>query len=852
MAELIVTLAAIGYLMGNKIANNSNAIPNMFNDNSVNVVDKEMKKKAMNKFSQSKSPSLTGVIPKYYNNNNTGDVTGSDMDSQFSETEPYENSQRINRSSELDRCDDLTNNGKYESRVGGYGNGVTNVTKGGNVGSTRVHQPETFNNQFDQLKFDTASEPAPFNAVGEIIGDNGAAKRTETECKLALNEGFSNFDRDTTMTYGVGDEHKLSHNNMVPQVKSKIGYDQTYKENQINQRKLELFTGDVKQADYEHKVESAPRFSPVLGFADIYGMPNMSQFYESRYMPSKERRGEKPFEPVRVTPGVGLNYNEQATFGYHDPFRVMPKTVDELRPKNKPKISYTTPVVMGQRTNNRPIQGKVVKRKPPKCVEQSMTNVHPNYFNVGGMRTREKYEVENIATQNRGVTANGRSSGGATFAISQSAPWQAIGKNAQPKRQNFTQAEPRNIQIIEGMQARPETSSYQPHTTQRCTKQDYLGPAGNSTLHMAVNYCDTPQMTGRSIINKYDRAGQISGNMQKNTAFNPDDVMNTTLRDVHNTYDRAGQVSGNMYKNTSFNPNDTTNTTLREVHNTYDRAGQVSGNMYKNTSFNPTDVTNTTLREVHNTYDRAGQVTGNMQKNVTYNPNDIMDITLRDIHNTYDRAGQVTGNMQKNVTFNPSDVPDITSRNMYNYSDVGGMKSYVEKNKTIDYKDVPDITSRNMYNYSDVGGMKSCIEKNKTINYNDIPDVTEREMHNYDDVAPARGIRMASRGRNDANNAQLNAAREALSKGRTFTQVGCDLGPSIDVTGPSYDLSDKTHTSRKMYPGTIGIPSNDTLESTSTHCSKYKVYYNDAEDAKLVKETLEGNPYVNNILYKSV
>ena len=127
---------------------------------------------------------------------------------------------------------------------------------------------------------------------------------------------------------------------------------------------METFTGSLNNLDYKIKTERRPLFNPQIGLTWNYGSPNFTNYYQSRFIPGRERRNELLNQPVRVTPGLDLKYNEISKQGFHDTYRVLPKTVDELRTANNPKISYTPPVIEGMKGERRAVIGNVPKLRP--------------------------------------------------------------------------------------------------------------------------------------------------------------------------------------------------------------------------------------------------------------------------------------------------------------------------------------------------------------------------------------------------------------------------------------------------------------------------------------------------------
>ena len=157
------------------------------------------------------------------------------------------------------------------------------------------------------------------------------------------------------------DKEPFFHNNMVPFFGSTVKQNVT---DNAHEGKLRMHTG---QWDYarKQKQEIAPMFAPEANIKNVYGdqqfLEKMDQNID-RFIPSLMRTNEVPTERVYVTPGLNLGYEETATFGFHDPVRVLPKTTNEIRAKNKPKLTFDRPVVSGkaltQNGTERPNQAK--------------------------------------------------------------------------------------------------------------------------------------------------------------------------------------------------------------------------------------------------------------------------------------------------------------------------------------------------------------------------------------------------------------------------------------------------------------------------------------------------------------
>jgi hypothetical protein len=92
------------------------------------------------------------------------------------------------------------------------------------------------------------------------------------------------------------------------------------------------------------KIEQAPLFKPESNMQWAYGMPNQSDFYQSRVNPAMKNNNVKPFDSITVGPGLDQGYGINGSNGYNSGMEArdkwLPKTVDELRVDTNPKLEY--------------------------------------------------------------------------------------------------------------------------------------------------------------------------------------------------------------------------------------------------------------------------------------------------------------------------------------------------------------------------------------------------------------------------------------------------------------------------------------------------------------------------------
>ena len=159
----------------------------------------------------------------------------------------------------------------------------------------------------------------------------------------------------------------FKHSNMVPFNGGKPK-GQIYNNNNA-ETILDNYVGNGSQVI--KKIEQAPLFKPQENVQWTYGMPDMSDFYQSRQNPVNRNNMVKPFESIRVGPGLDKGYSADGSNGFNSGMEVrdkwLPKNVDELRIATNPKQEYDLNGLQGPAQSvikNVGIEGKVEKYRP--------------------------------------------------------------------------------------------------------------------------------------------------------------------------------------------------------------------------------------------------------------------------------------------------------------------------------------------------------------------------------------------------------------------------------------------------------------------------------------------------------
>lgn len=154
------------------------------------------------------------------------------------------------------------------------------------------------------------------------------------------------------------------HNNMVPFFGARVTQNLR---GGANDSILDSFSGTGNEFVQKREVQSFYDVTP--GYGDPYGNPVESDFMQSRMVAGMNMKNVSPIERTYVAPGVNNGYTNTGSGGYQQFTDAQqfakPRTTDEMRVANKPKLSYESPVVPGNFYVTQPgLQAAVMKNRP--------------------------------------------------------------------------------------------------------------------------------------------------------------------------------------------------------------------------------------------------------------------------------------------------------------------------------------------------------------------------------------------------------------------------------------------------------------------------------------------------------
>jgi hypothetical protein len=167
-------------------------------------------------------------------------------------------------------------------------------------------------------------------------------------------DNFNNVQKNNSSPYGIGGNtkqqysltgepiltDKFTHNNMVPFFGARV------KGATADRNVAEGILDNMIGSGYQQivKQEQAPLFAPHCDLQYAYGAPNNSDFIQSRVNPSLKMSNVKPWEEIHVAPGLDKGYNSEGGAGFNSGIEArdkwLPKTVNELRVANNPKMTF--------------------------------------------------------------------------------------------------------------------------------------------------------------------------------------------------------------------------------------------------------------------------------------------------------------------------------------------------------------------------------------------------------------------------------------------------------------------------------------------------------------------------------
>ena len=340
-----------------------------------------------------------------------------------------------------------------------------------------------------------------------------------------------------SLTGNVIQTDDFQHNNMVPFFGSKI------KGATLDANTSEAFLDNMQGGGSQQikKKECAPMFTPEENMQWQNGMPSTSDFFQSRVNPSSRMANIKPWEEIKVAPGIGKGFNNQGSNGFNSGMegrdQWMPRNVDELRTETNPKLSFGLQGHEGpanafiKNSATQETQGAVEKYLPDKFYAQGPER----WLTTTGIEKGETLRaVELLQDVNRTTTTqqyfgSSGADGEATYTTGEYEPAHRT-QGSQKPITNVTAAGQHSLKEgdygMESYTSVPNNRS----TTSTANEYGFLSGVMKAVVAPIVDVLRPSRKM--NVIGNLRPQGNINGGQKTHPVYNPADRASTTNREM--------------------------------------------------------------------------------------------------------------------------------------------------------------------------------------------------------------------------------------------------------------------------------------------------------------------------------
>jgi hypothetical protein len=526
---------------------------------------------------------------------------------------------------------------------------------------------------------------------------------------------------------------EFTHANMVPFYRGNLKQNMS---DTANRTLLDNYTGGgVIQ---QEKREQGPMFEASRAPTGVpYGSEIATDYMQERVVAPTNRASERPFEQVRVGKGLGQGFTSLPSGGYQQADALhyaRPRSTDELRTANNPKLTYEGRVVKGAHFVTAPGKlGEVRKHLPDKFYLNK--NGERNFTTTGANLKATERPVQVLRETTRPETTkeyegpaksqdfNATYTVASTRApmVKQAGSWGFRNADSTSYADKDTEKD-QNDYGKAGIEIRPNERYFTGERGQT------LNPKPQGTGKVTMPLQDGPRQTRKDEnLGNPNQAGYFNTGNTRGPAYDPNDVARTTIKETTLDGDYMGTASGPL-KLTTYDPDDIAKTTIRETTEDSDYVGAVAGPA-KLTVYDPDETARTTIRETTEDSDYVGGVAGPV-KLAVYDPDDVAKTTIRETTEDDDYVGVASGPVKLTV-YDPDDVARTTIKETTEDNGYVGIASpNMPTQLTIyDPEDVAKTTIRNTTdNFDYTRNLKRADNPEEGyVPYSDIARVTDRE-----------------------------------------------------------------------------------------------------------------------------
>ena len=684
------------------------------------------------------------------------------------------------------------------------------------------------------MNFENQFEPILFNNKETISYNQLTYSDSNIDKSLKLKGLYSEID-DPTNYDAIPNKEKMT-NNMAPFTSHRdmeIGSDNSYK--------LGTFTGsDEFYMSKKDNPESAPLFEPTKDLTYVNGMPVMTDEWEARFIPSyKNNHGDLPFANNQLV-GPGTIFGNQD--GRYQVYRTPEKSVDELRSKTNPKVSfdlnYTGPIKGSEGvTNNN--QGDVTQYKKPDFRETPIDTFLPNSAPV--YRQKKIYSIYAPNTQRQfGHVEHG----GGAFNKDQGVKIASIVQRS--GKISYIEDPQRNVSNVNNKPVLQNSKSFTNVNTNRSTTSHNIAGQAQYMNAGSYNINDNARQTikettihqpdnlnayNTSINQPYMNNDQQANQTIKQTTIHQPDNMTANNSSLYNMYMNNDQDARSTIKQTTIHQPDNMTANNSSLYNMYMNNDQNARSTIKQTTIHQADNMTANNSSLYNMYIQNGDNARNTIKQTTVHQPDNMTANNSNLFNMYIQNGDNAKRTIKQTTVHQPDNMTANNSSLYNmYIQNGDDAKKTIKQTTLHQTE--GFVGQDNYNQSYINNEDQARTTNKQttllINHNG-------SLHNSSTDKQIS--------RMDAENMELNCTKEISTQSR-FSNPKSDIG-GVVFNSQNVRLKEQNDLSRDLIGHQINEHNNMNTNYTRNNFD-YSEIDNGMNDIMLL-EQLQNNPYAINI-----
>jgi len=496
-------------------------------------------------------------------------------------------------------------------------------------------------NYWTTVKKDEQKRGDDMYAKSKTPLQSGVVPKPAYASMFAATEGAKTYSsKQTHISSLTGEEipvENFTHNNMQPYFRG------TAKQNldpYANSSLLENYTG---RGDLLiKKQETQCFFEPTANLTNVCGMQNNADYYLDHISAPVARRNEFPIEQIRVGPGLNKGYSAMPSGGFQqtDTLDYLGyKTVDELRPLSKPKVSLEAgpQAPMKGVTTERGLVGDFAKNRPDTYYEQTPEQ----WLRTTGANQKERSRPVQLVKPTSRVETHVQYGGSATGA-------------AQPGKGHKDDYGKASIVVYDNERMQTETRTVVSNVTSivkaivapfadilRHNTKEYTVDSARTFGSMQAQIPSKPtlydpvtHMMKTTVKETTEDAARTFGTLTghgKHTAHDPDNIAKTTVKETTEEAARAfGAMSAQIpSKATVYDPvNHIMRTTIKEttIHDTEvaNLKGGTAGTVHSE------DDARTTVRETLPLQDTTRNIAGHTYRVVVYSPEAVAKTTVKE------------------------------------------------------------------------------------------------------------------------------------------------------------------------------------------------------------------------------